>query len=850
MASSFSSPIRWVAGMNLSIDSENQMSVSLNENIDAMAVYDGLLIYRPSNADKGNVELVFFPNSWDENLKISFDKSMWTELPPGRIVYHDVSMASIKDGLHKLISESYKEYKNKGDPFYFPVLDYIPDKKERVILLYKLEKIWNEFIANEIERESRINSEINKSIETFLKNSSNDSLDGVKVRGGDIIFSLGDGMSKVELKLEIRNLYGEPLNPHFYLRRLGENPTDLAPVPPFPTAPPDDADPPARIKPANGPLQARIPRIGGTEFSLYGYKSRLVWFYESFDSRTNAFSAGIKPREGANVYVPIMKDQHQWVQNIWEAYYPWINKYAFLFQVPCEILLGIIAVESRKANLNPDLHSIRLEPLEPGTNVSLADAEYPANYEALIARTRVPGAKLNKPAVEAYWKAVGGWATGVDKGGNPDLRFRPRHNEDAEKKKVEVNLDSSMNASSKLGKGYLENITWEQLNEIAIVNPNLLDVSPLMLKLPTLQKNKEGKYHYDLIRNAAMLGEDVARIYWLRVGCIRMNLDKEEARVPTGLEIKIPIPPDFSTPCMEDPDNAALKVTWGQILKILKLIDGWTTSISSYNLKPLSGSGSYLYDKLRLTQGLQIRLPRTDDLQIDDMVHRYEALMNKSIRSNEGVGPGNLPGIELDLKSPPVGDYLTLEELKLISKILPEKISIGIGQCLFETAVTRIIPWIKNHYGDNFFSLNAGVPKSPEAFESLVDWIWDNVWDNVELQILMLAGYVKRNAVYFWQGFKKYRIGDRMTMLDFPRVVAAYNAGEVKKPNKENSSPNNEHYSDWGLHQMDYLGESKQGFAAFIYAASMLSQIASNDTKAASVRLRPDIEAEVGMDPR
>lgn len=845
MASYFSSPVIWDPAMIQPItDSENVMTIeSAAGKIQARAMHNGFVIFRPQGSPpvtQGNLELVLQPGIWGESLRASFRESKWTELPPGRIVYREVAVAIVKKGLAKLIADSYATYQGARTNIH-PSLFFVPNPGKPDWLYQVLDKISEEALS-ETEKEKKINEQIEAALNTFLSESQKDTFAGFKVKRADILFTIDPPNAQV--KLEIRNLYGEPLHPHYYLRRLGESETELAPTPPFPAAPPSDANPQARTKSPGRALLVRIPKVGGTRFSLIGYESRLVWDY-TYDAATNVYALGVDIRPGANVTVPVFDFARvpSLVKNIWDTHHSHINKYAEVFYVPGEIIVATIFVEGRREAGFPDLNSIHIEPYLRET--------YPADYEILLAQTRVAGALLTEAAVRAYWEMAGGWA--LNRRG---LAYQPNSREVEEAARTVI-AKHPLSSKDKLGStGSRKKITYEQLTEIILAIPDL--VKPVTFQLPLLSKTKDKtKYHYDLIKNDPGLGEKVARIYWISVGGVRMNAGKEEIQAATELEIFPPLPPtDLSVVYLADPDNTALTVTWGQILQILSILRDAAMAPPQviYQLEPLKGTVEYEYQKLYLMKELKVRMPAATDDQINDIVDRYTQLMGKSVRYSNNVRSGGVPGIELENK--PAGGapdpHLNMDEIKLISKILPARISIGIQQTLFDTAARLIIPWIKDHYGNNFFQTVSGTATNPpNSIEDIVTWIWDNVWGKAELEIVMLVGYIKRNAVFYWEGMKKYRVGERMTMFDFPRVAAAYNSGEIKKPGEENTKPNKEHYSDWGLHFYDnYLAENKQGFSALIHAASLFSQIALGDPKEARVRLRPDLEENSGMEPR
>lgn len=891
MGQFFSAPIAWDAGFTINIDTQNHMTIGATTGpITGMALGKGFLVYRPdtsSGASTGSLELVFQPGQWTPDTTQQgpapsivkfFDKLRWTELPPGRLVYSGLPQSTIKGGLHQLLLNAFTAYTANHAQIHPALLFILPadPKKPSLLvntLLVQLLSIWNT-TSDPGERAQQVDNEIDAALDIFLANSAKDTFKGLQILKDDTLFSLTG--ADLSIGLEIRNLYGEPLNPHFYLRRLGDdpagNPTELAPVPPFPaqvsppsdptnppppdpTAPPDPGDPPARTSDANGLIFTRIPQQGGVQFDLMQhFQSRLLWNY-TFDATTSSWTVNTQPRAGASVDPHPITDKTAAVQAIWTAWYPWINKYAQVFQIPCELIVAAIIVEARAQ----DIHSIRLEPL--------SEAPYPADYQALLMQAGTSGSTLTQAVIDAYWQGAGGWKTN-EAGLGADPKNRPITKLPG-KKSPSVNPAMPFDASKPLAsQAGLNAITWTQLAEMFTVQSNL--VTPNAITLPALAKTKGNKYLYDLLKNAAALGpaaQTAADIYWSNVGGLRLNqtTGTEDMKPDAKLQVTpvFPFNPDDHVPQLADNPNTPTQwITWGQLVQILAILkDGSSgTNIKvpavNYALQPLGSAGNYLYTDLYARPQLVTKLGITAD-QAADIVGRYTGLSGIDVVFTDGVGPNNVPGVQA-LNNPSPSSYLTLTELKAFSEIFPGRISIGIGQVLFDTIGRFIIPWIKKHYGKSFFQIVGSGVNPPDTPGACIPWAWDNIWDNVELQILLLAGYLKRNSVFFWnpadqttdQEVEKYRIGERMTMFDFPRVFAAYNAGAVRIPQKQfRSSPDPSNPdSDWGLLTAGtYFDVARSGLSA---AVKLFASFNANDSQRAMVRLRPDINDGTGMESR
>jgi hypothetical protein len=111
----FSSPITWKTGLIISIDKQNYMTVGAPTGpVTGTALSNGILVYRPdstsSGATTGSLELIFQPSQWSKELIDFFDQPVWTELPPGRLIYSGLLQSAVKDGLHQLLFNAFTAY--------------------------------------------------------------------------------------------------------------------------------------------------------------------------------------------------------------------------------------------------------------------------------------------------------------------------------------------------------------------------------------------------------------------------------------------------------------------------------------------------------------------------------------------------------------------------------------------------------------------------------------------------------------------------------------------------------------------------------------------------------------------
>ncbi len=855
MATWFSKPITWKStGMTLDSRPDNQLLVKSTPGpIELRALYDGFVVYRSKSGDQGNLELVLMPDKWPDNIQKYFNPrypalavtSGITELPPGRVVYFDLPKSVIKQGLHKLIFDNFKIYVGDNTKIHLS-LDFIPDIPLSLVTLKStLLKLWNS-TPDPGERQRIVAAEIDRVLDQVLNRSLEDlMLFGLPVQGNDVLCSAGNATSPAEVTFEIRNLYGEPLNVHYYLNKIEKTPKELAPSPPFPAGDP----PPPRFKPAGQFLPIRIPKLGGVEFNgmtigLPVYESPIVWTHD-YDPSTGSHSTSLELRPGANVEIPSLDRRiERRINTIWDTDHALINKHAEIFQVPCELILATIFKESMPlADDNADVHSIRLEEVKKS-------GAHPTDYEDLIAKSKTSGSSLTKDAIEACWKLAGLWAT-HEKG----LAYEPRKHEVKPDKVTELKPELPVEPADKLGdSNLLKKITWRQLEEMVQLKPHLLAYETM--QLPVLGKTKPGAYHYDLIASAANLGPDVARLYFENVGGVRLNSGKEQLLTLAPVEFpSYALPTNRNWPVFVDAADPTKFVKWEQLIALLKLLEAngvKNVPKAIYKLQPLLSTHDYSYSKLFAAPEL-VRILGITLAQAEKLLDRYFGLMTKDTVFAPLVGPDpKQPGVVRKSDPHPDTEYLTITELRAMSQIYPGRISIGVGQILIDTATRKVIPWVKKHFGAAFFTTTIGLPSAPpDTVDAMIPWLWTNLWENKELQIALIASYHKQNATIFWQPFEdnddnKYKVGEMMTRFDFPRVAAAYNAGIVRKPRLARDAMHPD--VDWGLHTFgDYFAPT---WSAITFAVTRFDSMTSTDPKWARVRLRPDLETNSGMDAR
>lgn len=845
MSNVWFAPINWQqGGLQVAVNADNRMTVTGTGNVEARAMNDGLLVYSPATGTLGvgNVELALFPDKWSDTIKQMFGNSSWsnmktwttwTESPPGRVVYFNVSQSIVKAALHDLIMTSFTTYLASNTIarclYYTPK---IPGKLSAMMLL-QLSLAW--------KNGTSLDDVINPALDIWLASSATDTLQGLPVAATNSLFTLNN----TSLDVEIRNFYGEPLHPQYYLRRLGQKPTDLAPTPPFPTN-----DVPPRSE-ASTPTLIRIPKNGSVEFGTY--QSNRIWSYSNYNPANQSFTINVKIRSsGAAVPMPDDpggRNLQQEATSTWNAFYTAINTFAAIFRVPCELIVATIIVESRKDPTTsvPLKHSIHLEPLSSGP--------YPQDYLDLvyyIETTPNYNGSLDRAAINAFWKAVGGWGVKGGAGHSPPVE---------NKQTVKQVALSYPHAPTDPVLRYVKNkagssiqINWTQLAEIVTVKTEQVTGDEIIM--PALSKKKDGTRYYDLLKNGT--SEVVANMYWQGAGGVRVDPSgNEDGRAATNLKLTPPVPydPNANITDMVDPDTLQRVLTWGELLQVLAVLaqSGLAkVPIVTYSLKTLASAannGTYNYQQILLSEQLPARIGGGD---ATDIVNRYIDLGGKDVvfveAADGGVGPNNEAGVEAFANPQPQTQYLTLGELKAISHILPARISIGIGQALFDTIMRKIVPWIENCYGSDFFSKNFLIPDPPAltAADDFIDWMWDNVWSRTDIQTALIAGYLKALSLFEWQAHRAgkvaYRVGDVLTRFDFPRVGAAYNHGIVAMPPTTNDD------ADWGLWTAG--GYFRVMWPALSKTVDLFSAIPAADPTQPLVRLRPDLEDKTGMDPR
>ncbi len=666
------------------------------------------------------------------------------------------------------------------------------------------------------------------------------------VLGNDLLATLGDDKSPVLITFEIRNLYGEPLNPHFYLRKLEQNAGDLAPSPPFQLT---DNSKDARLQDdPNKFLAIRIPKDGGAEFDLMPtseddktpYESPLIWTH-TFDSTTGSHSTALAARPGhAPSKIPSIDPKAQTGVNvIWDNDNVTINKYAELFSCPCELIVASIHKEARPGSDNKgDVHSIRFEKIDK-------TVEFALDYEDLKEEAKKDDSPLTDDAVNAYWRHAGGWSTDPD---SPAYELLKKDVAPAPKAEAAT---FPIAPTDNIGAGALTSrITWAQIEAIEKLKPQLITRRDMLL--PPLGKNgtKAGaKTHYQLIVENTDLGTeaaDVALVYYKTVGGIGLVDGKE---VPLKLAARTlngyPLPFDKNKDWVALTDGTK-SIKWRQLLIVLNVLrsNGLTKAPQpAYVLHQLLTQKNFDFETRYIIPKLAELLGKTDPEAkvVFDNYSKLAAATKGLLFTDVGAPP--VPGVKAE--SEPIPETVTLVETQAMSKIFPGRISIGVGQVLFDTAARKIITWVRQHFTNKFFT-DMGLVAPPTDVVGQIPWLWDNLWNNRELQIAFLAAYHKQNATVFWQPLNSkavdYRVGERMTMFDFPRQGACYNAGSIRK-----AEPGNDD-SDWGL--VTFGAYQTKYWSAVDAAIKKFDTFPRTDPKWAKVRLRPDLETNSGMDAR
>jgi hypothetical protein len=842
MATWFSDPVEWQSNMTLRAQPDSSMYVLVNNGpVVLKALFDGFVVFRKTSNDGapvvGNLELVLVPGNWSAEMQTFFNpgypkekgiQSGFSELPPGRVVYRNIARGDIEPKLHELIFTKFNAWRGDNTKTH-KVLYYIIEPADSTILLKDvLLAEWNKGIS-ETDAKKRVDEKITETLDkifaTGLLNPLGNSL---PVEGADTLASIGTAALPVELIFEIRNLYGEPINPHFYLRKL-EKPTGaLTPRPPFRS---DDDQTPRKKTSSDQPLPIRLPRQSGVVFSLMNgaggsppFQSQLIWTHK-LDTADADYPTKVEARPGQSPTVPQVDPGAQArVNAMWDNDHVAINKYAEFFSCPCELILATIKRESAQwVDTLGATHSIRFEEI-PQT------ADYATDHEDL----RKAGSPLTRSCLDAYWKIAGGCHTDVDKS------FYEAENKEIKTEDLpKLALTDLVESTTKIGTDNTRKlISWAQIQKIETVKASLIERSEMIL--PAL-----GATHYDLIK--AQVSEDAAKQYFAKVGGIGAAGDA--AKPPTPFKLN-----DYPLPIKTKGDVMVVDGTmkWKDVLAVLKVLR--TSGVSdvpkaTYTLQPLEKEADAdIHDKFTIPQ-LMKHLKPIDKPTAKAVVDHYIQLMTKNLQYHENTTTPDDSKIK-DHDNPSDTIFLTLKQTKAMSRIYPHRISIGVGQILLDTGVRRVIGFVKKHYPASFFTeLGATVPT--DRISEKITWLWTELWDKRDLQIALIAAYHKQNATAHWQSIDDddahYRVGERMTMFDFPKSGACYNAGSVRKtaaPKPGKPVPD----APWG---MVTFGDYQTGFwSAVAAAAKRFNTFSSPDPKWAKVRLRPDLETDSGMDAR
>jgi len=854
MATWFSKPIEWRTDMVISPDTDNSLRVaSTSGPINLRAFCEGFLVYRsagPTPPDTGKLEIVLLPDKWSDEMQKFFNpnhpdvasNSGISELPPGRVVYHDITRSAIEEKLHKLILESFIAWKGDHSQLHRS-LDFIWKTDKSVHLKDHLLETWNKG-KDPDESKSLVEKEITAVLDDVFKKSGDDPIaNGLPIQAGDLIATSGGVQDRlIELVFEIRNLYGEPINPHFYLKRLERTSADdLAPAPPFKTD-----EPAPRIKNDPGSfLPIRIPKDGSVDFSLLaprpnGYHSRLIWTHDFKPNGSHTTVVAARPGQSPTPPAtdPLAQER---VNLIWDNDNVTINKYAELFACPCELIVATIYKEARPTSAKTgDLHSIRFEEIKNAV-------DYAIDYENLMNQSRKAGTKLTADTAKFYWSLVGRWAT-HPAGPLGDLQDKPVKAKDLPTLEPNFPVDPT----AKIGSGYFQQkISWQQLEEIGSVKASLIKRRPMAL--PALGK-PDTKTHYQMIVEDAKLGAEVARIYFEKVGGIGLKDGKEEPKPATGFSLDdypLPLAKNKDLKVILDPADATKGITWEQLLGLLTLLRANGVSDApkpAYLPQPLDVANNFNFHANYTIPRLIALLPSIDEAKATEILQRYQTLQKNDLKFQADLGPPvpGVKGVRKDVTTPVSTEYLTLDETIAMSRIYPARISIGLGQVLLDTGSRKVIAFVKKHYASLFTDLAGSVP--PDTLDGRVVWLWEKLWENRALQIAFIAAYHKQNATVYWQSMqdskkkKTHKVGELMTKFDFPRVGACYNAGRVKKAPAHSADEN------WGLQTFEaYLVPYWSAYAA---AVTRFDELRTDANKWARVRLQPDLEINTGMDPR
>jgi hypothetical protein len=363
--------------------------------------------------------------------------------------------------------------------------------------------------------------------------------------------------------------------------------------------------------------------------------------------------------------------------------------------------------------------------------------------------------------------------------------------------------------------------------------------------LPPLGK-KDAKTHYQSIVENTDLGTaaaDVALVYYKTVGGIGLVGGTEvPSKLPARTLNNYPLPLDKNKDWVALTDGGK-NIKWSQLLIVLKVLQSngaKKVPTPAYVLHKLTTKKDFDYETRYIIPKLAELLgkPETDARVVFDNFSALAAAKKGLLFTDIGTPP--VPGVKAELE-PAITATVTLVETQAMSKIFPGRISVGVGQVLFDTAARNIITWVRQHFGNKFFT-DLGLIAPPGDVVGQIPWLWTNLWSNRELQIAFIAAYHKQNATVYWQalsGKNDYRIGERMTMFDFPRQGACYNAGSIRK-----AEPGNDD-TDWGL--VTFGAYQTKYWSAIDFAIKKFDLPASPKAK---VRLRPDLEPNSGMDAR
>src|SRR5215813_2204104 len=541
----FSKPIDWKTDLDkdTTLESVSGNSLKITRKAGPLgltAFYDGFVVYRPgASPDTGNLELVLFPDKWGDEMKKFFNPSHpntafnsgITELPPGRVVYRDIAKSVIERDLTTLIHARFDEWMADNNKLH-PSMWFVPDFGHGFAPLKIIFKAAWEAGKDPDDKKAKVDAEIKEALRWVFERSSQNTLyQGMPVKAGELPANIGDKDSPAAVTLEIRNLYGEPINPGFYLKKLQPiAANELAPVPPF-TA---DEQPLARIKEATDQfLPIRIPKHGGAEFTLIKngsdtYESPFIWDYQ-YDPAKGSFTTSISARPGHSETPPAVDTGAETRINlIWDQDNDHINKYAEFFSCPCELIIATIYKEASPRNTNKgDTHSLRCEPIPTSL-----EGDYAIDYEDLLKKSKEPGSTIKKDAVDAFWQLAGGWGTKPNEftyGGVKELGAPKAPSLEA--LALFESTDAVGTSPSR------KKISWGQIEEIWATKTALITRSEMVLPPLGKRTNRDRSvtYHYKLIVDDPTLGFNVANAYLNIVGGDKSAADPPTTRPPVKL---------------------------------------------------------------------------------------------------------------------------------------------------------------------------------------------------------------------------------------------------------------------------------------------------------------------------